>query len=548
MFSTLEPSYVWTHCGVLYEKSCKLRINNREVADASVKTVGSGMPGLMEVCTLTEFLLDTVSLDAFIDTPSEHLPKLFHDIITNLSRHVEILSPMEIEKSLSLCAKILSKVQPTETGTSHLEKRDLEPKSEAVNISVSAPSDNTLSTIPLEKSQSDSKLNKAEVSSNLDRSPSPRRRANSSGAAKKQDKKAKKKASKSSSKLNDVMIQADGNNISVIVCNDEKNLPRNKSMENLKTEFESESPTHRTNLDTSKNNSMGSNGSISRGPSPGLRAQHSMLEKCLRQYEQFYVKLITSRIINKERSIEEMFDDLKVTCFKDNFQEKMRSLESLLNSKITHQDSGYFSHENNSPDEGVKRPDVFYLYVESIVQSAWEEVLKIGCSLFVELSTFPTYYLTGDGLLTEDEPQGKNLLPEWLKVMVVCSCWLSKQPSLQMISIATLLDLIALSKAHGDFKPHQHSGEGVTSVVMLPLLKQWHISYIEQYTNVFRVLAHSLWHHLGELPAHKYRIRCVELLHELHHTLEKSCDAVEDVIGLALMNDNVEKKIEAFDR
>ncbi|XP_033225159.1 protein dopey-1 homolog isoform X2 [Belonocnema kinseyi] len=541
LFSTLEPSYVWTHCGVLYEKSCQMRVTNQgKVMDDSVKSVGSGIPALMEVCTLTEFLLETVSLDAFIDTPSEHLPKLFHEIMSKLTNHVDILSPMEIEKSLRLCAKILSKVQPTETASS-LEKRDSESKPEAINTSISPPTDNTLSAIPLEKSQSDSKLNKPEEESNS-RSPSPRRRANSSGAAKKSEKKSKKKSSKSSSKLNNYAIHADGSNISVVVSEDDKPLTRNKSMENLKTEFGEAETGRRSLLDSSMNN-MGSTGSLNRGPSPGLRAQHSMLEKCLRQYEQFYIKLITSRILSQERSVPGMFDDLKVPCSRDNLQEKTRNLEALLNSKISNEDSGFFSQE--TPEE--RREMDFSLALES-VESLWEEVLKIGSSLFVELSTFPTYYLSGDGLLADDEPQGIIVLPEWLKVLVVCSCWLGKQPSLQMISVATLLDLIALSRAHSDFKPHLHSGEGVTTVVMLPLLKEWHISYLEQYTNVFQVLAYSLWHHLGELPAHRYRIRCVELLHELHHTLERSCDAVEDVIGSALMSDNMEKKIEAFDR
>jgi hypothetical protein len=62
------------------------------------------------------------------------------------------------------------------------------------------------------------------------------------------------------------------------------------------------------------------------------------------------------------------------------------------------------------------------------------------------------------------------------------------------------------------------------------------------------MLAHRLWNHLGELPVHKFRIRCVELLHELHHALDDSCDAVEDAIGLALMNESMEKKIDAFNR
>ena len=43
-------------------------------------------------------------------------------------------------------------------------------------------------------------------------------------------------------------------------------------------------------------------------------------------------------------------------------------------------------------------------------------------------------------------------------------------------------------------------------------------------------------------------MRCVELLHELHHALHNSCNAVEDVIGLALTSENIEKRIEAFNR
>lgn len=61
-------------------------------------------------------------------------------------------------------------------------------------------------------------------------------------------------------------------------------------------------------------------------------------------------------------------------------------------------------------------------------------------------------------------------------------------------------------------------------------------------------MAHSLWHHLEELPAHKFRMKCVELLHELHHALRNSCDVVENVIGLGLTSDNFEKKVESFTR
>jgi hypothetical protein len=127
-----------------------------------------------------------------------------------------------------------------------------------------------------------------------------------------------------------------------------------------------------------------------------------------------------------------------------------------------------------------------YTYVESVDQSRWEEVLKVASSLLVELSTFPTYFLPGDGLLEEEEPRDNVNLPKWLKVLIVCSCFLNVQPSLQLTSIATLLDLIALSKAHSDSARQTH-GEGVTTVVIVPLLKQWHIAYLKNYTDVFQV-------------------------------------------------------------
>ncbi|XP_031783167.1 protein dopey-1 homolog isoform X3 [Nasonia vitripennis] len=558
LFSTLEPQYVWIHCGYLFEKACEKDQGGstrsryrRNTQEPSVKQVGSGMPDLGEVCLLTEFLLETVSLDAFIDTPSEHLPSLFYNIVDKLSHRIDHLSPLEITKSLQLCGKILSKVQPAVSANSNAEKTETEVKQD-----VSLPVESGLAAIPLEKSQSDSKLNKPIMNESTnnsfsDRSPSPRRRANSSGAPKKNDKKSKKKSSKSTSKLSDsYSIQADGSSISVVVSEDVKSsssIGRNKSMEDLKSsDYQTDSIQGLSVGHEARNaSSVGSLNSLSRGPSPAQQLQHSMVEKCLRLYELFYVKLVERRILDRERSVPELFQSLRVSSCKESFDERTRHLERLLKSKLDLEDSGFFNQELLSPED--RQLDILHLYVESVDQSDWEEVLKVASSLLVELSTFPTYFLPGDGLLEEEEPRGVVALPEWLKVLIVCACWLGKQPSLQLTSIATLLDLVALSKAHSDSANQAH-GEGVTTVVIVPLLKQWHVSYLKSYTNVFQILAHSLWHHLGELPVHKYRIRCVELLHELHHALHDSCDAVEDVIGSALMCESMEKRIEACNR
>ncbi|CAL7952170.1 unnamed protein product [Xylocopa violacea] len=557
LFSTLEPSYVWIHCGHLFENACQERAKSKQaIEDVVVRSVGIGMPNFMEICILTEFLLDTVSLDAFIDTPSEHLPGLFYEIVSKLLHYTDLLSPMEISKSLRLCAKILSKVQPTVVST-HAERNELDTKLDTTitGTTITAGNDNSLTAIPLEKSQSDSKLNKPDTSSGSfsEKSPSPRRRANSGGAAKRSDKKSKKKSSKSTSKLSESLPEP-STSISVVVSQEVKGLSRNKSMDDIKTEYIETSVTNSPSKDqlialklSNKNSPMGSTGSLVREPSPAFQAQHSMLEKCLRQYETFYVKLVSNRVLSKERTVQDMFDNLMISCPRESFDERMRCLELLLSSRLNMEDSGFFSQDTSVTDES-KHLDILQLFVDSVSQAEWEDPVKIASSLFVELSTFPKYFIPGDGLLIEEEPKENIVLPDWLKVLVVCSCWLGKQPALQLTSIATLLDLVALLKAHNDIETHPKSGEGVTAVIMVPLLKQWHITYLMQYTNVFQVLAHSLWHHLGELPAHKYRMRCVELLHELHHALHNSCDAVEDVIGAALTSDNIERRIEAFNR
>ncbi|XP_011499422.1 PREDICTED: protein dopey-1 homolog [Ceratosolen solmsi marchali] len=573
LFSTLEPQYVWIHCGYLFEKACEKINSNRglcqwqEKQKPMVKEVGSGLPSLVEICMLTEFLLETVSLDAFIDTPSEHLPSLFHSIIDKLSNCINFLLPMEITMSLKLCGKILSKVQPAVSANSTVEKSESgEMKLDSNGTAL--PIESGLAAIPLEKSQSDSKLNKptaVELTHNLsDRSPSPRRRANSSGAPKKNDKKTKKKSSKSTSKLSDAYsIQVDVSSISVIVSEDAKSpssMSRNKSLEDLNSsDYQIDtaslglSADGKTTFGARDASSMCSLNSVSRGPSPAQQIQHSMLEKCLRLYEKFYVKFIIRRVLEDNMSVPRLsdyeyhFGCLRMPSCKESFDERTRHLEKLLKSKLDPEDLKVYNQNSPSPSEIEPKGYLVYPYVESIDSSYWEEVLRVASSLLVELSTFPTYFLPGDGLLEEEEPRDNANLPKWLKVLIVCSCWLNVQPSLQLTSIATLLDLIALSKAHSDSARQTH-GEGVTTVVIVPLLKQWHITYLKNYTDVFQMLAHRLWNHLGELPVHKFRIRCVELLHELHHALDDSCDAVEDAIGLALMNESMEKKIDAFNR
>lgn len=83
-----------------------------------VRSVDSGIPDIVEVCTLTQFLLDMVSLDTYADTPTEHLPGLFLRVIIALTKHCSQLTAIELASSLQLCRRVLVRVQPGNWGPS----------------------------------------------------------------------------------------------------------------------------------------------------------------------------------------------------------------------------------------------------------------------------------------------------------------------------------------------------------------------------------------------------------------------------------------------
>lgn len=77
-----------------------------------VPEVDSGEPSLSEVCLLTEFLLETISLEMYNETTRVYLPRVFLSIIQMLTAYSDNLTYHEVTASLKLCIKIVSRVQP----------------------------------------------------------------------------------------------------------------------------------------------------------------------------------------------------------------------------------------------------------------------------------------------------------------------------------------------------------------------------------------------------------------------------------------------------
>lgn len=160
LFATFDPSYIWNFMTLIYEKSCKIVSVPRTETTRQLKAdtivvpeVDSGEPSLSEVCLLTDFLLETISLEMYNETTRLYLPRVFLSIIKILTAYSENLSYVEVTASLKLCMKIVSRVQPmitTPTKVPHGRR----PISEGISKSVHIEGVNSL-----EKSKSDSKIN-----------------------------------------------------------------------------------------------------------------------------------------------------------------------------------------------------------------------------------------------------------------------------------------------------------------------------------------------------------------------------------------------------
>jgi hypothetical protein len=112
VFGALEPDHIWHLAGTLFESAAE----NPTAILGKVHNVGSGAPDVQEACSLTKFLLQTVSLDAYADTPTQHLPSLFLRVLAALSKHVGHLKPSELAAGLGLCREVLERVQPGGVG------------------------------------------------------------------------------------------------------------------------------------------------------------------------------------------------------------------------------------------------------------------------------------------------------------------------------------------------------------------------------------------------------------------------------------------------
>ncbi|XP_065218037.1 protein dopey-2 isoform X2 [Planococcus citri] len=487
LFSSLEPRYLWQYVGVLFSDACRKMPLTTEDEDENVKPVGSGDPALMEVCSIIIFLLDSLSLEIYSETFSEYLPDLFLHIITSLNDHCDTINAAQVAASLKLCLKILSKVRSpvliSHTASSVCDNYDNE------NYTV-LTSEN--------KMAEPGKIIQLQTS-------------DLSG-----DKSDKKRPSKPVS-----------------------------------------SPNSRDSTESSIDKSE-SDDSTDQIDDNLVEEEVTSMEKCLEHYKKFYVTFIYGvRLkIGETRNISSLFKLLLVKSPDAAAEDKAKYLELLLREILCRNSRQNYSNLNSFPVPFNSRRDLDCGF-SSITQSKknigmeWKEAVAFASKLLIELSTFQTSVPSAN-LFNDTQIDKENVLPEWLKSIIICSCWLGNiAVPLQLVAISTLLDLALLCRRSEMYTQHavssnsnnSSSNQVVTVVVFVPLLTPSQLLFIEYQTNVFQVIIHWLWLHLGD-PT--YEVKCAELICQLQNTLNIP-NAIENCIGDSLSHLLEEsKRLEAF--
>ncbi|CAH0546183.1 unnamed protein product [Brassicogethes aeneus] len=486
LFNTLQSYYIWQYIEKLFEESLK-NIKDYKYRDrCQVNDVGSGAPHILEICILTDFLLDIIPVESYTKSTSNILPNLFTKIITTLKLNINIVNQHEITQSLKLCLKILTKIQPMSLEI----EQDLEVQSTSIAIeqddSIAEEKNEEDELRTLEKSKSDSKINENIDKNELTIDDGSRERSYSNQMLKnlrkvpspRIEKKNKNKKSKSSSKLYE-----------------------------LKKDDQTESLTMES-------------GSVSQevkskdfAPLKIAKIENKYFVKCLEEYKKFYIIFMRSKILPSV-DIQDFFNKL----ISDKNQEYKR-LEKLLDRRLS---EGYdlafdlkmFPHE--------KSLDISQNIAPEYAECEYEQSMNVASNILLEFSAFPNLLQTSM----------EKSLPQWLTTLIVSACCKDSSRDVQITAMNTLLEIFSLAKNQNYQKKND------STVHIAGFLQEAHVIFVEENTNVIEEISKILWNLLGILTDQVQLMLCVTLLYQIHNTFDSKL-FVEQVISQCLSTDNI---------
>jgi hypothetical protein len=119
LFGNFDPSFIWNFLTNQFESAClrkdtprELRILPENLSTRKANDVDSGAPSVIEICFLTESLLEILSLEIFNDTTRVFLPRVLFAITKIITLYANSLTDDEVTASILLSSKIIKHIQP----------------------------------------------------------------------------------------------------------------------------------------------------------------------------------------------------------------------------------------------------------------------------------------------------------------------------------------------------------------------------------------------------------------------------------------------------
>ncbi|XP_049819768.1 protein dopey-1 homolog isoform X3 [Aethina tumida] len=491
LFNTLQSYYIWLYIEKLYEDSVKTIKTYKYRDRCQVNEIGSGPPHILEICILTDFLLDVIPVENYTKSTSNILPNLFTKIISTLRSNIKEVNQYEITQSLQLCLKILTKIQPisladipsdsAETKSISLPPEHLQNSLDGSTVEEKSEDDNRT----LEKSKSDSKINENLEKNELTIDDNSRERSYSNQMLKnlrkektspKIEKKAKNKKSKSSSKLYDLKKE-DQSELT------ETAIPESKIQDIVET------------------------------PLKMAQIENKYFIKCLEEYKNFYVDFIKSKVLPKV-DVHEFFKK-----FLSEKNEDTKKLEKLLDKRLNNCLDIKFTVMQYVP----RKPEFSMANISSEDSVCdYESSMTIASNILLEFSAFPNLL----------QASKEKRLPMWLITLIVASCCKESSRDVQITAMNTLLEIFSLAK-NQNYQKSTNCTINITG-----FLENEHVVYIEENTTIIEEMSQILWNYIGILTNQTQLLLCVTLLYQIHNTFDSKL-FVEQVISQYLSSDNI---------
>ncbi|KAK7479632.1 hypothetical protein BaRGS_00029098 [Batillaria attramentaria] len=598
LFGSFEAYFIWDFIGRLFSSACDRAREASRRKMSSVSLESGDVISIKELCHVVEYLLDIMSLDVYPETTTEHLPDLLYQVITAATSCVQAASDTELTAVLSMCSKILSRVQPSmATPTGDHDPFD-------TDSLYRAPDAGSLQGRETETVPGDSRGGGDDgsitTSSGYSGSDGARGGTGSFRSVSTLGAEAAEGHFPTSSGNTDIGSESrdqgecrntGGESDSAALGEHDNAEPGNVMDDSPNKVYANVDPSseaaEKTGPDPSESHhAHQSEGSASQHkkeqqPASGIVAKDlpsqsaakdlpsqsaakekeavkptfrqksredkpsghlTLMQQCLGSFQELFHCIVTHRIVESEVVCEKCIDLLTFTPAE---MPRSSDHDSIFD------ESSVCSADNDAIRARLQESGSHPKIKPRVNTDEGQDAFSRACRLLVDFASVPLYCVDYHTVIdqmykTEDD----SALPPWLQDLLTCSCFVQSF-QLQASAIATVLDLINLTQSvqcetqnKSKDSGRMSVSEGRISVVILPALLPRHLQHVNENTIFYQMVAQELWQNLGSAKT-EWHHRTAELFYTLHQATPRAW-ICEDAIGSDLISDDEVTRLEAF--